>query len=142
MLLNVAPVLLLPQHVSANLSDANALVQVVGRAAAVVARVLTGKDRPDYEPTADMGDVVVMINADKAVLTGKKNEEKIFYSHSGKPGNLKKQTPEELKAKFGGADVVWRAVSGMLPKNRLRDVRRSTPPFYCFSAVFLRSSVG
>jgi large subunit ribosomal protein L13 len=97
--------------------------QVVGRAAAVVASVLQGKDRPDYEPTADTGDVVIAINANHAVLTGGKMENKVYYSHSGKPGNLKERTPAELKDRFGGAEIVWRAVSGMLPKNKLRKVR-------------------
>lgn len=101
--------------------------QVVGRAAAVVAAVLQGKDRPDFEPTGDGGDAVIAINADRAVLTGKKATDKTYYRHSGKPGNLKRESPADLHARFGGAEVVWRAVSGMLPKNRLRRVRLPVP---------------
>jgi ribosomal protein L13 len=97
-------------------------MQIVGRAAAVIAHVLQGKDRPDYRPQHDGGDVVVVINASKAIFTGKKMKEKIYYSHSGKPGNLKTTTPQKLKDKFGGAAMIWKAVDGMLPKNKLRAV--------------------
>lgn len=98
-------------------------MQVVGRAATVISRSLQGKDRPDFVPQSDGGDVVVVVNADKAVLTGKKMQDKIYYRHMGKPGNLRQSTPEEKKELFGGAELVWRAVSGMLPKNKLRKVR-------------------
>jgi ribosomal protein L13 len=100
--------------------------QVVGRAATVISRALQGKDRPDYCPQHDMGDVVVVINADKAIFTGKKYEEKKYYSHSGRPGNLKITTPKELTERVGSEVVICKAVNGMLPKNRLRDVRRFT----------------
>lgn len=62
------------------------------------------------------------MNADKAIFTGKKMQEKIYYRHMGKPGNLRESTPEEKKEIFGGAELVWKAVSGMLPKNKLRKV--------------------
>lgn len=97
-------------------------MQVIGRVATVIARSLQGKDRPDFVPQSDGGDVVVVINADKSVFTGKKMEEKIYYRHMGKPGNLRESTPEEKKEMFGGAELVWKAVSGMLPKNKLRNV--------------------
>jgi large subunit ribosomal protein L13 len=98
-------------------------MQVVGRAATVIVKAVQGKDRPDYTPQQDMGDAVVAINADKAVFTGGKFQEKIYYSHSGKPGNLRTTTPEELAGRFGGAAALWRAVDGMLPNNALRRVR-------------------
>jgi large subunit ribosomal protein L13 len=97
-------------------------MQAVGRGAALIARVLQGKDRPDYKPEQDGGDVVVVINASKAVLTGKKMEKKQYFRHSGKPGNLKTFTPKDLKEKFGVTAIIWNAVNGMVPKNRLRSV--------------------
>lgn len=97
--------------------------EVVGRAAAQISMVLQGKDRPDYDPVADVGDVVVAINADRARLTGKKLTQKVYYRHSGKPGALRQSTPEEEIERFGGAAVLWKAVRGMLPKNKLRAVR-------------------
>jgi ribosomal protein L13 len=103
--------------------------QVVGRVATVISQSLQGKDRPDYTPQSDGGDVVVVINADQAVFTGEKMKEKIYYSHSGKPGNLKESTPEQKKEMFGGAELVWKAVSGMLPKNKLRQVIQIRPSF-------------
>lgn len=97
-------------------------VQVVGRMATVISRSLQGKDRPDFVPQSDGGDVVVVLNADKVVLTGSKMQNKIYYRHMSKPGNLRKSTPEEKKEMFGGAELVWQAVNGMLPKNKLRKV--------------------
>ena len=87
--------------------------------------VLQGKDKPTFNPALEEGDIVVVINADQAQLSGKKQAEKIYYRHSGVPGNLHKSTPAELAVKFGQAEVLWRAVSGMLPKNHLRKVRCS-----------------
>ena len=98
-------------------------MQVVGRAATAISTALQGKDRPDFVPQQDAGDVVIAINADRAVLTGNKFQQKIYYRHSGWPGNLRQETPEELAGRFGRAAIVWRAVDGMLPKNKLRKVR-------------------
>jgi large subunit ribosomal protein L13 len=112
-----------PVNIAENLRHQS--LQVVGRVATVISTVLQGKDRPDYNPTADGGDVVVVINADNAILTGRKEEDKIYYSHSGKPGNLKKSTPAEKREQFGGAEIIWKAVNGMLPKNKLRKVLHS-----------------
>lgn len=100
------------------------VAQVVGRAASAISLVLQGKDKPTFEPTADNGDIVVCINADHAVLTGNKFQEKIYYRHSGKPGCLRTSTPALEHEKYGGgAEIVWKAVNGMLPKNKLRRVR-------------------
>lgn len=92
--------------------------QTLGRLAAQVARLLRGKHKPIYTPHVDVGDHVIVVNADKVVLTGNKWTDKIYYHHSGYPGGLKaaravdvwKRRPEQL---------VERAVRGMLPKNRL-----------------------
>ena len=92
--------------------------QVLGRLTSVVAMVLRGKHKPDYTPHVDCGDNVVVINAEKVHLTGKKWSDKEYFSHSGYPGSQKKTSPEELLAKKPTA-VVEKAVKGMLPRNRL-----------------------
>eukprot|EP00892_Ulva_mutabilis_P001978 jgi/Ulvmu1/11781/UM008_0195.1 len=97
--------------------------QVVGRVAFVIANALQGKDRPDFTPQSDGGDVVVVVNADQAVFTGKKMQDKVYYRHMRKPGNLRQSSPEEKKEQYGGAELIWKAVSGMLPKNKLRKRR-------------------
>jgi large subunit ribosomal protein L13 len=92
--------------------------QVLGRLATSVARLLRGKLKTDYTPHADCGDNVIIINADKVKLTGKKMDDKIYLSHSGYPGGQKETTPRILLAKKPTA-VVEKAIKGMLPKNRL-----------------------
>ena len=91
---------------------------VLGRLASVVAIVLRGKHKPSFTPHVDCGDNVIVINADKIKLTGKKMSDKQYISHSGYPGGQRKQTPEDLLSKKPEA-VVERAVKGMLPKSRL-----------------------
>jgi large subunit ribosomal protein L13 len=93
---------------------------VLGRLATKVARVLIGKDKPQFTPYLDCGDHVIVINADKVRLTGQKIEQKEYWSHSGYPGGLKQNTVKRLKAQ-NRADVIVRdAIVGMLPKNKLR----------------------
>lgn len=92
--------------------------QVLGRLASVVAMVLRGKHKSNYTPHVDCGDNVVVINAEKVRLTGKKWTDKQYFSHSGYPGGQKRISPEELHAKKPTA-VVEKAVKGMLPRNRL-----------------------
>jgi len=93
--------------------------QVLGRLAALVARVLIGKDKPSFTPYLDCGDHVVVINAQKIRLTGNKLEQKIYRHHSGYPGGLKEVPAKRLRAQR--ADwMVREAVLGMLPKNKLR----------------------
>jgi len=91
---------------------------VLGRLASSVASRLRGKHNPLFTPHVDMGDWVVVINADKVVLTGKKWKNKCYYRHSGYIGNLKTITAEKLLEKKP-EDLVRFAVKGMLPKNRL-----------------------
>jgi large subunit ribosomal protein L13 len=91
---------------------------VLGRVASRVAARLRGKHNPMYTPAVDTGDWVVVINADKVVLTGKKLDQKKYYRHSGYIGGLKTTTVKELKEKRP-EDVVRLAVKGMLPKNKL-----------------------
>jgi len=91
---------------------------VLGRLASVVAMVLRGKHKPSFTPHVDCGDNVIVINADKIKLTGKKMSDKQYVRHSGYPGGQRFQTPEDLLEKKPTA-VVEKAVKGMLPKSRL-----------------------
>lgn len=92
--------------------------QTLGRLASQVASVLRGKNKPEFTPHVDTGDFVVIINADKVKLTGKKLSNKMYYFHSLYPGGLKKFTASEMLAKKPER-VLELAVKGMLPKNRL-----------------------
>jgi len=92
--------------------------QVLGRLATKAARLLRGKLKTNFSPHVDCGDNVIIINADKIRLTGKKTTDKIYLSHSGYPGGQKETTPAELLRKNPTA-VVEKAIKGMLPKNRL-----------------------
>ena len=96
--------------------DADGLV--LGRLATEVARVLRGKHKPIFAPHIDTGDHVIVVNADKVVLTANKAEQKLVYRHSGYPGGLKTQTFADAQA-AKPEEAVRRAVRGMLPKNRL-----------------------
>ena len=90
----------------------------LGRMATSIAYVLTGKNKPTYTPHMDMGDHVIVINADKVRLTGEKLTKREHFSHSGYPGGQKRRSPADILAKRPGK-LVQQAVRGMLPKNRL-----------------------
>ncbi len=92
--------------------------QVLGRMAARVAIILSGKHKPTYTPGVDTGDYVIIINADKVRVTGKKRENKLYYRHSLYPGGLKVETFSQLLARKPER-VIELAVKRMLPKNRL-----------------------
>lgn len=92
--------------------------QRLGRMAMEIATVLMGKHRPDWTPHVDCGDFVVVTNAEKVVLTGKKAQHMLKYSYSGYPGGIKARTYEEL-LKTRPEHVIEDAVQGMLPKGRL-----------------------
>ena len=92
--------------------------QVLGRLASAVAARLRGKHNPMFTPHVDTGDSVIVINADKIVLTGRKLKNKTYYHHSGYMGGIKSITAEKLMEKKP-EDLVRYAVKGMLPKNRL-----------------------
>jgi len=92
--------------------------QHLGRISSIVAKLLRGKYKPNFTPHVDCGDNVIIINADKAVLTGKKWDDRIYHTFSGYPGGQKEVTPAQLKAK--GEDRLFRkVVKGMLPKTKL-----------------------
>ncbi|HID93149.1 MAG TPA: 50S ribosomal protein L13 [bacterium (Candidatus Stahlbacteria)] len=92
--------------------------KVLGRLASRIARILIGKDKPSYLPHIDGGDFVVCVNAEKVVVTGNKEKEKIYYRHSGYPGGIK-GIPLERMRKEHPDRVIYYAVKGMLPKNKL-----------------------
>jgi len=99
--------------------------KVLGRLSSAVAMILRGKKKPGYTPHVDCGDYVIVINADKVKLTGKKWTDKVYVRHTGYPGGQRFETPNQVKAK-SSTILVERAVRGMLPKNRLgRDMFRN-----------------
>ena len=94
--------------------------QVLGRFCSKVAKLLRGKYKPDFTPHVDCGDNVIVVNADKVIMTGNKWEGRIYLKYTGYPGGQREYTPAILKAK--GEDRLFRkVVKGMLPKNRLGD---------------------
>ena len=92
--------------------------QTVGRMASRIAHVLRGKHKPQFTPSTDVGDFVIVINADKAVFTGNKLEQKIYYRSSQQPGNLKRADAKTLLEK-NPERIIEEAVTGMLPHNTL-----------------------
>ena len=90
----------------------------LGRIATIVADKLIGKNKPTYTPHVDAGDYVVVINAEKLVVTGNKETGKIYYRHSGFPGGIKDASLAEVREKFPER-IIEKAVQGMLPKNKL-----------------------
>lgn len=94
--------------------------QVLGRLSTKIARVLTGKGKPDYVPYEDLGDYVVVINAKFVKTTGRKEDQKTYYRHSGYPGGLKSEVLKDLR-KRQPEEVVRKAVLGMVPRGRLGD---------------------
>jgi large subunit ribosomal protein L13 len=92
--------------------------KTLGRLATRVADTLRGKDKAQYTPHVDSGDFVIVVNADKVRVTGKKLDDKIYYRHSGYPGGIRSRTlREELERR--PTEVIRKAVKGMLPRNRL-----------------------
>ena len=92
--------------------------QTLGRLAANISKVLMGKNKPTYTPHIDCGENVIVINASKVNLTGKKLDNKIYYNHSGYTGGLRERTAREMKENYP-VEMIERAVKGMLPKGRL-----------------------
>lgn len=90
----------------------------LGRLASRIATILKGKHKPIYSPHLDVGDYVIVINAEKVKVTGKKLDEKVYYRHSGYPGGLKSETLREMLSKHP-TRVIEHAVKGMLPHNAL-----------------------
>ena len=92
--------------------------QVLGRMASEIAKILRGKHKPEYTPHVDTGDYIIVINAEKVAVTGRKAQNKMYYAHSGYPGGLKETNFEKLIA-HKPEMVLEKAVKGMLPKGPL-----------------------
>ncbi|OAA61131.1 50S ribosomal protein l13 [Niveomyces insectorum RCEF 264] len=95
----------------------------LGRLASRIAVLLMGKHKPIWDPSTDCGDYIVVTNCAALYTTGHKKWRKTYHRHNTRPGSLRTVTMDVLMDKFGGAEVLRKAVSGMLPKNRLRDKR-------------------
>lgn len=103
--------------------DAGKDQRSLGRLATSIATVLIGKHKPVYHPTQDCGDYVIVTNCRNLRITGKKFEQKTYWSHTGRPGSLRLTPMNVVADNKGYGELLRRAVSGMLPKNRLRKVR-------------------
>ncbi|MBP3800012.1 MAG: 50S ribosomal protein L13 [Bacilli bacterium] len=90
----------------------------LGRVASKAAHILRGKHKATYTPNIDCGDFIIIVNAEKAILTGNKLDKKMYYNHSGYPGGLRERTAREMQERYP-VEMVERAVKGMLPHNRL-----------------------
>jgi large subunit ribosomal protein L13 len=107
-----------PQDRERNWYVVDAEGKTLGRLATQIADVLRGKRKPTYTPHVDVGDFVIVVNAEKIVVTGNKLEDKLYWRHSGYPGGIKSQTLGDLLERRP-EEVIRRAVKGMLPRNRL-----------------------
>jgi large subunit ribosomal protein L13 len=92
--------------------------ETLGRLATRIADALRGKRKPEYTPHCDTGDFVIVVNAEKVAVTGKKREDKRYYRHSGYPGGLRERTFAEMQARRP-EEIIRLAVKGMLPRTRL-----------------------
>lgn len=92
--------------------------QRLGRLASEIATILRGKNKPTYTPHMDTGDFVIVVNAEKVLVTGKKRTQKLYRRHSGRPGGMKTETFAKLQVRLPER-IIERAVKGMLPKNSL-----------------------
>ena len=92
--------------------------KTLGRLATQIANVLRGKHKPTYTPHVDVGDFVIVVNAEKVAVTGDKREKKLYWRHSGYPGGIRSRTLGDLLEKRP-EEVIRKAVKGMLPRNRL-----------------------
>ena len=92
--------------------------KTLGRLASEVASILSGKNKPEYTPNADLGDFVVVVNANEIHVTGKKLDQKIYYRHSGYPGGIKSKPLRDIMEN-SASDAIKSAVKGMLPKSKL-----------------------
>ena len=107
-----------PREVERNWYLIDAEGQTLGRLATEIARLLRGKNKAQYTPHVDTGDFVVVVNAEKVVVTGRKAEQKVYYRHTGYPGGLK-ETSYEVMLERKPTEILRRAVRGMMPRTRL-----------------------
>ena len=107
-----------PEDIQRDWYVVDARGQTLGRLASEIARIIRGKHKPIYSPSADVGDYVIVVNADQVHVTGRKLDDKKYYRHSGYPGGLKEISLRRMLEEHP-TRVVEHAVRGMLPKNRL-----------------------
>lgn len=107
---------------------------VLGRLATLVANILRGKNKPTFTPHMDMGDNVIVINADKIQMTGKKREDKVYYWHTGHPGGIKQRTARQVLEGAHPERVVIKAVERMITRNRLGRVQMTNLRVYAGAA--------
>jgi len=109
-----------PKEIERNWYILDAEGKTLGRFMTKVADVLRGKNKPTFSPNHDVGDFVIIINAEKIILTGKKWDQKKYYRHSKYPGGLKEEPASKLRVRKPEI-IIQKAIQGMLPKNKLRD---------------------
>jgi large subunit ribosomal protein L13 len=107
-----------PEDIQRNWYVVDASGQTLGRLASEIARIVRGKHKPIYSPCVDVGDFVIVINAEKVHVTGRKMDQKVYYRHSGYPGGLKEVSLRRMLEEHP-TRVIEHAVRGMLPKTRL-----------------------
>jgi large subunit ribosomal protein L13 len=107
-----------PQEVERKWYVIDAEGRTLGRLATEIAKILRGKNKPQYTPHVDVGDFVVVINAERVVVTGKKAEQKVYRRHSGYPGGMKETSYERMMERKP-TEILRKAVYGMMPKTRL-----------------------
>ena len=107
-----------PQEVERKWYVIDAEGRTLGRLATEIARILRGKNKPQYTPHVDVGDFVVVVNADRVAVTGKKAEQKLYRRHSGYPGGMKETSYEQMMERKP-TEILRKAVYGMMPKTRL-----------------------
>jgi len=93
--------------------------EILGRLASKISNILMGKHKPEYYPGTDIGDYIIVINSEKVKLTGNKKKDKIYYSHSGYMGGLKKVSFADKLKNNKSKEIIYKAIKGMLPKNKL-----------------------
>jgi large subunit ribosomal protein L13 len=118
-----------PEDVTRAWHEVDASDAPIGRIATVVATLLTGKGKPSFTKHIDCGDFVVVINTDNVQATGDKMNKKIYYKHSHYPGGLRERTLQE-QVDRDSTEVIYKAVRGMLPVNKLRDARMARLKIY------------
>ena len=92
---------------------------ILGRLAVISANILRGKNKPEYTPNQDCGDNLIIINSNKVVVSGKKEDEKIYYRHTGYPGGIKETTINKMKNKNKSQDIIKLAIKRMIPRGPL-----------------------
>lgn len=93
--------------------------KILGRLATQIAHILMGKNKPDFVPWQDRGDYVVVVNAERVKVSGRKEKQKVYFRHSGSPGGLKEETLEKLRQRRP-EEIIIKAVKNMLPDNKLK----------------------